>query len=266
VLYLAAEDPPEYTAWLARHLHVDRHRMTFYRAPLRLDTTGLRALTETIEDGVYGFVHISSWQAVIRGLIKDENDNAGAVAIVETIKAAARATNIPWLIDAHAGKGEDQNDEADPTLALRGASSAAGAADYILSLRYADGPFDTKRRLSGKGRFVNVEPLTIDYDPNTGVYRCLGRVKDASFEITWRCIEQMGAVDETPRSLTEIARRAELVPEGVRVGGAQRRHLGRVLAGRPEVGKEDKLVRGQKVSFYRLLKETETASPDCETR
>ena len=66
------------------------------------------------------------------------------------------------MIDAHAGKGEDQEDDADPTNAMRGASAAAGAADYMLSLRYAKGAFGTQRRLSGKGRFVNFAPITID--------------------------------------------------------------------------------------------------------
>ena len=73
---------------------------------------------------------IASWQAVVRGLVKDENDNAGAVQIVERVKLATRETKIPWLIDAHSGKGEDQADEADPSKAMRGASAAAGAADY----------------------------------------------------------------------------------------------------------------------------------------
>jgi hypothetical protein len=70
---------------------------------------------------------------VIRGLLKDENDNLGAVCIVENVKAAARQSGVPWLIDAHSGKGEDQSDDADPSKALRVASSAAGAADYTLS-------------------------------------------------------------------------------------------------------------------------------------
>ena len=43
----------------------------------------------------------------MRGLIRDENDNAGAVRVVEDVKAAARASGVPWLIDAHSGKGED---------------------------------------------------------------------------------------------------------------------------------------------------------------
>ena len=147
VLVLAAEDPAEYTAWLARHLDVEAGWMTFRRKSLILDPHGLARARTTIARGGYGFVLIASWQAVVRGLIRDENDNAGAVRVVEDVKAAARLTGVPWLIDAHSGKGEDQHDDADPSRAMRGASSAAGAADYTLSLRYANGAFGAQRRL-----------------------------------------------------------------------------------------------------------------------
>src|SRR5699024_6510189 len=103
--------------------------LTFYRRSLVLDAATLARIVHTVQTGGYGLVLISSWQAVVRGLIKDENDNAGAVAVVEAVKAAARTTGVPWLIDAHSGKGEDQGDEADPSRAMRGASAAAGAAD-----------------------------------------------------------------------------------------------------------------------------------------
>lgn len=177
VLDIAAEDPPEYTAWLARDLTVPAGAMTFYRRPIRFDTEGLDAITATVMDGGYGLVLVSSWQAVIAGLMKDENDNAGAVAVVERVKLAARTTGVPWLIDAHSGKGEDQSDDADPTRAMRGASAAAGAADFMLSLRYAEGPFSTRRRLSGKGRFVSFEPMLLDYDLNTGAFAVLSEGK-----------------------------------------------------------------------------------------
>ena len=47
---------------------------------------------------------------------------------------------------------------------MRGASAAASAADYSLWLRYADTPFSTHRRFSGKGRFVEVPLMHLDYD------------------------------------------------------------------------------------------------------
>jgi hypothetical protein len=137
VLVLAPEDPPEYTAYLARTLTVDRSRLTFYRGPVLLNSDGLRAIRATLTAGHYGFVLIASWQAVIRGLVRDENDNAGAVKIMETVKASARETNIPWLIDAHSGKAEDQDDDADPSKAMRGASGAAwrGGLHAVVALR-----------------------------------------------------------------------------------------------------------------------------------
>lgn len=252
VLVIAAEDPPEYTAYLARHLTVEPGRLTFYRAPVLLNPTGLRAISETITDGRYGLVLISSWQAVIRGQVRDENDNAGAVHVVEAVKAATRVTEIPWLIDAHAGKGENQDDDADPTKALRGASAAAGAADYLLSLRYANGAFGNQRRFSGKGRFVNLAPLTLEYDLATGCYVSLGDTKNAARETTWQLLVESKAIDQTPRSLTELARRSGLVPENGRLSGGMREHLGGVL-GRPAVGRADELRRGQKTALYRLL-------------
>ena len=253
VLVIAAEDPPEYTAYLARSLTATDEQLTFYRAPVLLDTPGLQAIVETIQDGRYGLVLIASWQAVIRGLVKDENDNAGGVNLVEAVKAATRATNIPWLIDAHSGKGENQDDDADPMMALRGASSAAGAADYMLSLRYANGAFGTQRRLSGKGRFVTLAPITLEYDLVTGVYTSLGTTKDAAKETTWRLIREMGAVDQTPRSITEIARRCGLIDAHERLGGNHRSQVSTALAGRPEIGKVEELRRGQKATLYRLL-------------
>jgi hypothetical protein len=47
VLVIAAEDPPEYTAYLARHLTVPAGAMTIYRRPLRFDAAGLTAITTT---------------------------------------------------------------------------------------------------------------------------------------------------------------------------------------------------------------------------
>ncbi len=254
VLVIAAEDPPEYTAYVARHLNVTPDAMTFYRAPLILNAAGLADILATIASGAYGFCLISSWQAVVRGLIRDENDNAGAVAVAENVKAATRVSGIPWLIDAHAGKGEDASDDADPTRALRGASAAAGAVDYLLSLRYAGSPFSTERRLSGKGRFVSIPPMTINFDPLTSTYTSLGSSrKDAGRETTWQMVRETGAIDEQPRSLTEIARACGLVTGDERLTGGKRRQLTDALNGRPDVGRADEMRRGQKTTMYRLL-------------
>jgi hypothetical protein len=253
VLILAAEDPPEYTAYLARTLTVDADRLTFYRAPIQLTAAGLAQIVGTVQSGQYGLVLIASWQAVIRGLVKDENDNAGAVNIVETVKAATRLTGIPWLIDAHSGKGEDQDDDADPSKAMRGASGAAGAADYTLSLRYADGTFGTKRRLSGKGRFINFAPLTLDYDATTGAYTCLGSTKTAAADTTWRLIGETGALSTTPQSVKQIAVRIGLAVEGQRMSGAVRRQVQDALHNRPTVGRHDLIVKNNKTTGYAIL-------------
>jgi hypothetical protein len=250
VLVIAAEDPPEYTAWLARHLSVPRGWMTFWRRPIQLSTAGLNAIGKTVERGNYGLVLISSWQSVIAGLVRDENDNAGAVAVVECVKQVARATGIPWMIDAHAGKGEDQSDGADPTKALRGASGAAGAADFLLSLRYADGSFSSRRRLSGKGRFVSLEPLLLDYDLATGRFTAHGSTKSTAVETTWRLILETGVLANWV-SVVDIAR--AISPDG-KVSSAARRRVREALADRP-VDRNSQTRRGQTTTVYRLPKD-----------
>ena len=113
VLYIAAEDPPQYTEWLARVLNTEPGRMTFYMKNVTLSDSGLARIVTSVRAGGYGFVLIASWQAVLRGLVRDENDNAGAATVVESVKIATRQTGIPWLIDAHSGRGEDQADDAE---------------------------------------------------------------------------------------------------------------------------------------------------------
>jgi hypothetical protein len=254
-LYIAAEDPPEYTAYVARHLTPELNGMTFYRRPVILNDDGLASIAATVMAGDYGLVLIASWQSVIRGLVKDENDNAGAVVVVERVKAATRVTKVPWLIDAHSGRGEDQADEADPVRALRGASSASAAADYILSLRYAAGPFGTARRLSGRGRFVNVPPQTVDYNVEDGAYRDLGSVKDAGRETTWRQIEETGAVVAEPRSAVTIARAAGLVGPGDKVGGQALKRIHTALHDREGVTRTEGTYHGKKRTVYSLTTE-----------
>jgi hypothetical protein len=254
VLVLAAEDPPEYTAWLARHLPVERGRMTFRCLPLVLTPRDLQRICITVKTGGYGLVLIASWQAVVRGLIRDENDNAGAVRVVENVKAAARLSGVPWLIDAHSGKGEDQNDDADPSKAMRGASAAAGAADYTLSLRYGNGTFGTQRRLSGKGRFVSFGPLVLDFDAATSSYTVAGDTKQVQHETTWRLISEMAALDvDQARSVTDIARRIGIVADGGRLSGTQRQQVVGALRGRPDVAVVQDVIRGQKTTLYRKL-------------
>ena len=136
----------------------------------------------------------------------------------QTGHPSGRSTPTPW-------KAEDQADEADPSKAMRGASAAAGAADYTLSLRYSNGTFGTQRRLSGKGRFVWFAPLTLDFNLEDSSYSLVGAAKDVSRETTWRLLCETGALDATPRSATEIARIAGLLVDGTRLDGATRRRI-----------------------------------------
>ncbi len=79
---------------------------------------------------------------------------------------------------------------------MRGASGAAGAADYTLSLRYAATPFGSQRRLSGKGRFISFAPFVLDFDAEHGSYTVVGTTKDATAESTWRLIRETGAIGQ----------------------------------------------------------------------
>jgi len=219
VLVVAAEDPPLWIAILARHMTAPFGQVTFYRAPIQLTAEGCARIAGTAKAGGYGLVLIASWQAVITSLVENENDNAGAARVVETVKAVVRKGLIPWMIDAHAGKGEDQSDDADPTLALRGASAAAGAADYLLSLRYAGKPFEPTRRLSGKGRLVDFKPITLTCDLATGTYTVLSTSPSDYAETTWASILAVGALAESWVSAGTIATMIGLVEPGVRPNG-----------------------------------------------
>jgi hypothetical protein len=258
VLVIAAEDPPEYTAHLARHLGtLLPGSLTFYRGPLVLDDIGLEQIAATVRMGRYGLVLIASWQAVVRGLIKDENDNVGAVKVVEQVKTYARQTHVPWLIDAHSGKGEDQTDDADPAKAIRGASAAAASADFLLLLRYASrSAFGTRRRLSGKGRFVALAPFTLDYDVPTGRFFMVGASNDVSTDDTWRLIVENGALTHTPQSAAEIAIAAGVAPTGSKPNATHRRQVQQTLENRPGVSVSSEKRRGQETKLYSLKDRT----------
>jgi hypothetical protein len=141
---------------------------------------------------------------------------------------------------------------------MRGASSAAGAADYTLSLRYANGTFGTRRKLSGRGRFVNVAPILMDYDDTTGQYTALAEDKDPIADTTWRLICEMGALTTEPRSVASIASAAGLVDADGRPTKTHKRQVSRALANRDGVFRSEKPARGGKAWHYQLATEVES--------
>lgn len=252
VLVIAAEDPPEYVAWMARYLKVPRGRITFSRAPLQLNEEGIALIVNTVIDGGYGLVLIASWQAVVSSLVKDENDNAGSVIVVERVKIATRHTHIPWLVDGHAGKSEDQSDEADPMGAMRGASSAAGAADFMLSLRYMDNnTFSTQRRISGKGRFVYLEPMVIDYAVNQGTYTVVSEKMSELAETTWAVIVETNAITHDWAGAGVIASLAGFCATPSDISGATRRKIHDALFKRQGVDRQQVSVKGKTTWHFR---------------
>ena len=132
-----------------------------------------------------------------------------------------------------------------PTRALRGASSAAGAADYALSLRYANGAFGTQRRLTGKGRFVAFEAITMDFDAATSASTAITNQKDAASETTWRLLVDTGALSTTPRSATELATAAGLVGPNGRPKSSHYRQVFNALKDRQSVARSEELRCGR---------------------
>ena len=119
VLVIAAEDPEEYTAYTARHLQVDRHRDDVLSAqPHPQSARASRSIVGTMPQGQLRLrarrllAGAHPWTGAAM-----RTDNAGMVRVVEDVKAAARASGVPWFFHAHSGKGEDQDDDADPSQA-----------------------------------------------------------------------------------------------------------------------------------------------------
>jgi hypothetical protein len=224
VLMLALEDHRDYLAWLvagAGFTEEDLEQIKFYPSTLVLNDATLADLDRYIRDGGFEFVYIATFMHGVRGLVDDENDNAGQVAVVASLKNFARGLEVPVFIEAHAGKGEDQSEEADPAAALRGASAGAGEADYVLNLRRTRGRNSTTRVLTGIGRFVNLQPTYFDLDPETGIATLVSDedTRDADFEVVF------AALSDEKQSAQELARAVGWV---TKTGKPDKNHASRV--------------------------------------
>ena len=104
-----------------------------------------------------------------------------------------------------------------------------------MSLRYADGAFGTRRRLSGRGRFVTLAPQTINYDPETGCYEDLGCSKSAARETTWHRIVETGALTGEWRTAQAIALAAGILSPNGHVEFRQRAQVADALRQRSGV-------------------------------
>ncbi len=236
VLMLALEDPREYLAVLVDETFDGGERATFYPHPLQLDEETLDQLAAYVMAEQYGLIYVATFLNAVRGLVDDENDNAGMVRVVNTLKVFARRVGVPLLLEAHAGKGEDLSEDADPVKALRGASAAAAEADFLLSLRRAKGGFATQRRLSGLGRFVRFSPITFDLNPANGELTVLDSGDaQAAAETDWRLICETGALTSEPLSAGAIARAAGMIPADKTVTKPVRIRVERALRNRSGV-------------------------------
>lgn len=215
VLMLALEDPREYLSVLVADTFKGGERVTFYPHPLQLTEAVLDDLARYVTEQGFGLVYVATFLNAVRGLVDDENDNAGMVRVVNGLKVFARRVGVPLLLEAHAGKGEDLSEDADPVKALRGASAAAAEADFLISLRRTGGGFSTMRRLSGLGRFVRFSPISFDFAPATGELTVLDSGDtQAAAETDWRRICEMGALTDEPRSAGAIALAAGIATPG----------------------------------------------------
>jgi hypothetical protein len=247
-LYLGLEDPREYLGWMAARSLSGSEDALFYCGSLSLNDATVHDIEALIRGQGIGFMYVSTYMAGVRELLKNENDNTEQARVVESLKASSRRTGVPYLFEAHAGKGEDQSADADPIKALRGASAGAAAADFVLSLK-RDGPgMTTRRMVAGAGRFVNFAPISYDYNPHTGEVEFIGAQKDASAEITIRLIREMGAVVEgEERSVSAVMKAA-----GADDKGSNRAAFRLALEQMPEVVKVVSSGKGGKTARYRL--------------
>jgi hypothetical protein len=124
----------------------------------------------------------------------------------------------------------------------------------MLSLRYADGPFSARRRLSGKGRFVSFEPILLEYDVTTGTYATISDGKSATADSTWRLILEAGVLRDWC-SADAIAISLGLIGESGRVTGTGRRKVRDALKGRAGVDVKSETRRGQQTTLYRQAEE-----------
>jgi len=119
-------------------------------------------------------------------------------------------------------------------------------------LRYVGGPWDTQRKLAGKGRFVDFEPLVINFDRATSDYTVVGSSKANMAEADWQRIVSTGALTDEPQAIQRIAIRAGLVGVDGKPTGSHRARVKRALAGRSEI--ESQSARdGRTGTTYRLL-------------
>lgn len=233
VLMLSLEDPREYLAVLAAMSFRELNPIAeayFYPESLTLDDLTLEHLAKDIAYEGFEFVYVATLLHAVRGRVKDENDNAGMACAIATLKHFARRAGVSVLFEAHAGKGEDQTGDADPTMALRGASAAAAEADYVLSLKRAGTGFTTARTLSGLGRFVSFEPLTFDWDRATGGMTVLSSGgSSVASDTDFRMILETGALDITPRTTGQIALAAGWVGTSGKVDHVNRDRVAKAL-------------------------------------
>jgi hypothetical protein len=126
-----------------------------------------------------------------------------------------------------------------------------------LSLRYAEGPFSARRRLSGKGRFVSFEPILLEYDCDTGTYTARGDGRTVATEGNWQRIVEAGVLHDWA-SVDAIALAIGATsPESGKVTGTGRRLVLAALRGRAGVDVKTEERRGRRTTLYRQSEEVQ---------
>jgi hypothetical protein len=109
VLILALEGPAGIPGRTRRWRVWGGEDAQFYPRSLVLDKTTLTALSAYVRAGGIQMVYVATFLNAVRGLVQDENDNAGMVQVVNSVKQFARGIGVPVLFEAGKSHSDDAN-------------------------------------------------------------------------------------------------------------------------------------------------------------
>lgn len=100
-------------------------------------------------------------------VVGEENDNVLMTAVIREFGKLRDELNATIFVVHHTGKG--YKDWADPFLAGRGASSLAGAFEFVLGIEPKDG--NEAKLHHGSRNYAGVDPFSIRFDAPTLTWR-----------------------------------------------------------------------------------------------
>jgi AAA domain len=100
-------------------------------------------------------------------VVGEENDNVLMTAVIREFGKLRDQLNATVFVVHHTGKGH--KDWSDPFLAGRGASSLAGAFEFVLGIEPK--PDNEARLHHGSRNYASIDPFSIRFDPSTLTWR-----------------------------------------------------------------------------------------------